>query len=184
MNMRFDTLMLGPDDLELTSEGGAFEFVDGAPLEKNMGAESDAIAATLVSKLISHTRPGKIGRVFGSQTGYRCFPHEPKRVRKPDVSFVLTARLPDGKIPKGDFRIRPDLAVEVTSPNDLCDDMDMKMADYRSAGIPLIWVISPVTKTAQVWHADGTGRMIEPDGTLSGEDVVPGFTCPVADLFE
>jgi Uma2 family endonuclease len=148
MNMVFSPPALDPDDFERTSDGGLYEFVDGVPVEKPMGAESDLIGMNLAIKLAPFCGPGKVGLLFGAQTGYRCFPHEPKRVRKPDVSVVRTDRLPDGKVPKGDFRIRPDLAVEVLSPNDLCDALELKLADYRAAGIPLVWVLSPATRTA------------------------------------
>lgn len=182
--MSMEIALVEPEDLELLSDGGLFEFVHGRPVEKTMGAESDEIAAGILTRLWTHCVPSKLGRVFGSQTGFRCFPHDPRLVRKPDVSFVAADRLPDGKAPKGDFRIRPDLAVEVTSPNDLYDLLDEKLNDYFLAGVPLVWVVGPATKTVLVRRADDSAQVLRGDATLSGESVVPGFACRVGELFE
>ena len=47
----------------------------------------------------------------------------------------------------------------------------------------MIWVIHPEVQVIEVIRADGSGLRIRPGGELSGEDVVPGFRCPVASLF-
>lgn len=39
--------------------------------------------------------------------------------------------------------IRPDLAIEVLSPDDEVQEMLSKIGDYLAAGIPHIWVIDP-----------------------------------------
>lgn len=170
-----------PDDLERLPDD--CEFVRGEPVEKPMGAESDEIAGALLTLLRLHVSQQSLGRVFGSQTGFRCFPHAAKLVRKPDVSFVVTARLPGGKVPKGDFNIAPDFAVESVSPNETYEEVEEKLNDYFRAGVPLVWVISPNSRTVQVRRADGTAAVVRDGGTLSGEGVVPGFACAVADLF-
>ena len=175
--------LMSPDDLLAMPDGEHYELVDGIPLEKSMGAEADEVALGLGGELRAFVRANKLGRMFGSQTGYRCFPHAPNRVRKPDVSFVAAGRLPSGKVPKGDFLIPPDLAVEVISPNDLAENLEERLSDFRKAGVPLIWIVSPGSRTVQIRRADGTAAILDDTGTLSGESVVPGFTCKVADLF-
>lgn len=160
-----------------------FELVDGQLVEKPMGAESDTIALSVGSLLKPFVRQNKLGQAFGSQTGYRCFPHEPKRVRKPDVSFVALDRMEGGVPPKGDFTIAPDLAVEVVSPHDLYEDLEAKVQDYLKAGVKLIWIISPGSKTVLIRRLGGSCAALAADGELSGEQVLPGFVCKVADLF-
>ncbi len=117
-----------------------------------------------------------------SEAGYQCFPHDPGRVRKPDVSFIRYGRLPGGVLPKGWIRIRPDLAVEVASPNDLVDELDEKLADYDKAGVPLIWVIYLGSRQVMVYRADGTVNRLRENDELSGEDVIPGFRCTVREI--
>ena len=70
------------------------------------------------SRLDRFCEEHRVGWALTSEAGYQCFPHEPGRVRKPDVSFIRYGRLPGGVLPKGWAKIRPDLAVEVVSPND------------------------------------------------------------------
>lgn len=175
--------LLEPEDLLRMPDGDHYELIDGVPVEKTMGAEADEIGLVVGSLLLNFVRQHGLGRVYGAATGYQCFPSKPKRVRLPDVSFVAAGRLPGGKSPEGYILIAPDLAVEVVSPRDRYEQVARKVADYKDAKIRLIWVISPKTKTVLVRRADGTLAEIDQSGTLSGEDVVPGFSCPVADLF-
>ena len=175
--------VMEPEDLLRMPDGDHYELIDGKPKEKQMGAESDHIALRLASLLDQFCLRSKCGLVFGSQTGYRCFPGKPKLVRKPDASFVAAGRLPDDKTPKGDIPLAPDLAVEVVSPNDTYEEVAVKVAEFKSANVKLIWVISPETKTVLIRRLDGSCAEVGETGTLSGEDVLPGFTCAVADLF-
>ncbi|MFO0796996.1 MAG: Uma2 family endonuclease [Gemmataceae bacterium] len=175
--------LLEPEELLRMPDGDHYELIDGVPKEKPMGAESDSIAIGLGSLLTAFVKAKKLGLTFGAQTGYQCFPGRPKRVRMPDVSFVAKGRLPDDKPPKGYVSIAPDLAVEVLSPGELAEELAEKLADYRSAGIRLVWVVSPATRMVAIRRADGTLAELDESGTLSGEDVLPGFTCTVAELF-
>jgi Uma2 family endonuclease len=177
------TALLEPDDLVSLLDGGVYELVDGVPVEKKMGAESDRIALRLGGRLDAHCDRTRCGLAFGAQTGYRCFPSKPLQLRKPDVSFIAAGRLADDRAPKGDILIPPDLAVEAVSPNDSYEEVAVKLADYKDAKVRLVWVISPATKTVLIRRADGTLAEVDADGELSGEDVVPGFTCKVAELF-
>ena len=47
----------------------------------------------------------------------------------------------------------------------------------------LVWVIDPEKETAVAYRSLTEGRQILRDQSLDGEDVVPGFTCPLAQLF-
>jgi Uma2 family endonuclease len=170
-----------PDDLLAMPDGDHYELIDGTPKEKRKGARSSEIAGMLVTSLVTFVRRHRRGHVYGPKTGYRSFPNN--RVRKPDISFVVAGRLKDDKSPKGDIDIVPDLAVEVVSPIETYEEVAAKLMDYKSAQVKLIWVISPETKTVMVRRLDGTCAELNETGTLSGEDVLPGFTCPVAELF-
>ncbi|MDY3560631.1 Uma2 family endonuclease, partial [Gemmata sp. JC673] len=77
----------------------------------------------------------------------------------------------------------PDLVVEAVSTHDTYEEVAVKVTEFKSVGVKLIWVISPETRTVLVRRADGTCVELDETGTLSGENVLPGFACPVADLF-
>jgi Uma2 family endonuclease len=181
--MHEEPTLLEPDDLARLPEGDSYELIDGRPVEKHMGAESDRIAVRLGGKLDQFCTQKTGGYVFGSQTGYRCFPSRPRLVRKPDVSLVVRGRLTDEQIPKGDVLIAPDLAVEVVSPNDLYEEIEVKVNEYLGAGVRLVWVVSPEARTVVVRRSNKTCMALNVTDTLSGEDVLPGFSCPVAELF-
>ncbi len=77
----------------------------------------------------------------------------------------------------------PDLAVAVLSPSDTFRDMSRKILSWMDAGVKLIWVIDPQSKLVDAYRADGTGVCFREADTLTGEPVLAGFSCPVADLF-
>src|SRR5438445_234251 len=101
-----------PDDLLMIPDGDSYELVDGQLVEKDMGAESDFLGLRLGFLLAGYVDPRLLGRVLGPQTGYQCFPDAPKKVRKPDLSFIKRGRLPGERIPRGHILIAPDVAVE------------------------------------------------------------------------
>lgn len=172
-----------PEELLAMPDGDRYELIDGIPREKHMGAQSDEIAFTLGVHLKNFTASRKLGRVYGAQTGYQCFPNAPKMVRMPDTSFVAAGRLEGDRTPEGYITIPPDIAVEAVSPNEEYEEVEAKVAAYRSAGVKLIWVVSPKSKTVVIRRLDGTCAEVGEAGELSGEGVLPGFTCKVADLF-
>ena len=79
--------------------------------------------------------------------------------------------------------LAPDLAVEVISPNDLASEVNEKIDEYLSAGVSLVWVIDPDSKTVSVYRKDGSTARLRESDELSGEDVIPGFSCKVNDIF-
>jgi Uma2 family endonuclease len=183
MSERNMPVLLEPDDLLRLPDGDHYELIDGVPLEKEMGAEADEIGMGLGSLMYLFVREHKLGHVFGPTTGYVCFPGRPRLLRQPDVSFVAAGRFDGDKAPKGHITIAPDLAAEVVSPRNPYVSIEAKVAEYRSAGVKLIWIITPETRTVLIRRLDGTCAEVNATGRLSGEDVLPGFTCAVADLF-
>jgi Uma2 family endonuclease len=147
-----------------------------------MGVKSNWVATRLVSRLDRFCEAQRIGWALTSEAGYQCFPHEPERVRKPDVSFIRYGRLPGGVLPEGWAKIPPDLAVEVVSPNDLVDALDEKLQDYEKAGVPLIWVIYLGSRQVMVYRGDGSVSRLRENDEISGEDVIPGFRCTVREI--
>jgi Uma2 family endonuclease len=167
--------------LHMPENRGA-ELVDGHVVEKNTGSESSWIGGGLLVRIANFIRGKRLGRVFGAENGVAIWPERPNQVRKPDVSFVRHGRLPGDRVPKGWQVVVPDLVVEVVSPNDEVDEFERKLAEYRAAGVALIWVIYPGTRAAQVLTP--TRRFdVFPDGSLDGGDILPGFFCSLPELF-
>jgi Uma2 family endonuclease len=123
-----------------------------------------------------------MGSVNGAQGSYQIFPDDPRKVRIPDVSFIRAGQ--EAAVPDGHSRVVPDLVVEVVSPNDSAEEVDAKIQDFLSAGVSLIWVVTPNTRTIRVIRGDGSGEFLRGNATLDGETVLPGFRLALADLFK
>ena len=171
-----------PEDLLAMPDGKSYELVRGRLVERNMGAESSEVGGNLYFHLRLFCRDHDLGIVWPADNGYQCFPHAPGLVRKPDVSFIRRGRLPGDVAPEGWVKIPPDLAVEVVSPGDSAEELKEKLSDYRKAGVPLIWVIYPKARTATILRRDGPITELEEDDVLSGEEIIPGFRCPLREI--
>jgi len=176
-------MSIRPRELERLTDGDEYELIDGRIVEKRGGALMGQIGATLAAFVGQHIWGQKLGHLFGCRAGYKeCFPGRENHLLRPSLSFVAEARIPNGKVPVGDFDIAPDWVAEIIGEQTF-NEVEERVADYRSAGVRLIWIINPSTKSVLVRRLDRTCAELDETGTLDGEDVIPGFTCPVADLF-
>ena len=102
----------------------------------------------------------------------------------PDVSFIAKSRLATTAVEREKYlRGSPDLVVEVLSPWDRSARLHEKLADYVSSGARLIWIINPAERDALVYRTPEADRFLRVTDTLDGEDVLPGFRLPLAELF-
>lgn len=107
---------------------------------------------------------------------------DPDTVRGPDVAvYDDFDSLMDRSLHYDE--VTPLLAVELLSPSERPMRIMRKAADYLAAGTRLVWLIDPETRTALVYRADRVPQVIEADGTLEGEDVLPGFRRKLSDFF-
>src|SRR5439155_15960815 len=156
---------------------------DGHLVEQNMALASGLVAGELLRRLGNFCHEKPIAFPVSSDTTYQCFPDDPMRVRRPDVSAIRFGRLPRNQLYEGHVRIAPDVAVEVVSPNDLFSDVERKVQEYLEAGVQLVWVVNPEIRIVAVHRADGSIAKLHEKDELTGENVLPGFRCPVGDLF-
>lgn len=160
------------------------EFLNGQWVEKPMSMRAGVVGASILTALSVHVRPRRLGLVFNPDGAYRLPGSPSGRIRKPDVSFVATDHLPADRDEDGSWPIAPDLAVEVISPNEEAQDAEQKLDEYLRAGVRLVWVAYLPTRNIWAYRPDGTARRYRAEDTLTGEDVLPGFAVPVAELFE
>jgi Uma2 family endonuclease len=121
-----------------------------------------------------------LGNVFANDTGF-VTELNPDSVRGPDVAYWSYERLPE--VPDDYIRVPPDLAVEVLSSSNRSGQIRQKLIEYFARGVRLVWVADPVDHTVTIYRTPDEGRLLHESATLSGEDVLPGFSCRVADLF-
>ena len=172
-----------PEDLLAMPDEDRYELVNGELVERHMGFRSSRIGGELMLLIGNFCRDNRLGWVLPADAGYRCFPDDPAKVRKPDVSFIRLGRLPPDREPEGYATIAPDLAVEVISPNDLFEEVSEKVQEYLAAGVRLVWVVDPAAQTVHVHRPDGSGTILRARDELTGEDILPGFRARVGDVF-
>lgn len=110
--------------------------------------------------------------------------HDPDVLRGPDVAIVRLERVPKGKGAAGWLEGAPDVAVEVVGGTQSISELAKKALEYLRAGGRSVWVLDPEPQRVIVFTLPNQIRILECDGTLDGEDVLPGFTCQVAQFFE
>jgi Uma2 family endonuclease len=165
--------------LQLPRDGRKYELVDGEIVVSPAGYRHGRTIVRLTVLLANHVQAHKLGDVLDSSTGFRL---PGKNVRSPDVSFVVAERCPRPE-PVGFVEIPPDLAVEVLSGDDARKILD-KVGEYLKAGVRLVWVIDPEKRKAVVYRSLMDVHEVAEDGSLSGEDVVPGFSCRLSEILE
>ena len=163
--------------LENDLEG--YEYVKGELVPMSPASmEHGEISSNVILHLSLHVFEHWLGRLYTAGTTF----HLGDRVVKPDVAFVSTERLPKNR--RKGSPIPPDLAIEIVSPTDKQYNVTEKAFAYLKAGTPLVWVIEPAAKTVMVYRSETDFTLLSCEDTLTGEDVVEGFACSVAELFE
>jgi len=106
----------------------------------------------------------------------------PDTVVGPDVAYYTDANTFEELHPRwGD--VPPVLAVEVLSPSDRQSEVSEKVSDYLRTGVKLVWLVDYEGRKVTVYRTSVPLVVIDENGELSGEDVLPGFTCRVGDFF-
>jgi Uma2 family endonuclease len=123
--------------------------------------------------------------VVRTETGY-WLSAAPDNVRAPDISFVSKERLAQERVVDGFVAQAPDLAVEVTSPNDRESDIAEKVELYLASGVRRVWVLRPDRRTVTVHRPGGDSHTYAVGDSLLSDDAtfsVEGFELPLATLF-
>jgi Uma2 family endonuclease len=157
------------------------ELVDGTLVEKTVGMRESVLAMALGGLIREFVRARKLGIVTGEQGGMEILL---ALVRMPDVAFISWDRLPGRRIPEDAYpAIVPNLVVEVLSPNNSRDEMIRKRQEYFDAGVELVWMVNPRSRSVDVYVSPTQFTPLMETDTLDGGTVLPGFTLPLRDLF-
>ena len=172
-----------PADLLAMPDSSGVELVDGNLVEKPVSALSAFVETKILARLENFCDARKTAVVLSSTNGIQCFPNEPNKVRKPDAAVFKRERFTREHLMEGFVSIAPDLAVEVVSTHDEFAEVIEKVEEYLAAGIPLVWIIDPENEIVIIHRRDGSVTKLRKNDELSGENILPGFTCKVAELF-
>jgi Uma2 family endonuclease len=159
------------------------ELIHGRIIEKVPTEFHGVIAGNALYYLKGFTRANGIKAYIGPEIRYQM-PGDDDNSRLPDVSV----RLADGQIVRqGAVERMPDLAIEIQSPDDSPEALRDRMEYYLRNGTRLGWILYSKTRTAEACTLDQADRMhieaLGSDESLTGGDVLPGFSVKVSELF-
>ena len=159
--------------LELTATG---ELIVMAPA----GYESSEKNLDLATDVNIWNRQIKLGRAFDSSGGF-TLPNG--AVRSPDVTWIEKSKL--ANVPAGvKFpQVIPDFVIELRSDTDRMLKLREKMEEYRANGVRLGWLIDPQQQQVEIYRLGRDVEVLQSPITLSGEDVLPGFSLDVSSIF-
>ena len=176
-------LMTAEELLELPQDHMRHELVKGElrtmpPAGHTHGFLGHEIALSLGS----HVKANRLGRVYLAETGFTVS-KKPDTVLAPDAAFVSTERLALATRKEGYFPGVPDLAVEVISPSDRYSEVEEKVRLWLQYGTRMVIVVDPRTQTLKVYRSPHDIQVLTKEDTLEVDDVIPGWTLSLAELF-
>jgi Uma2 family endonuclease len=171
-------------DLEaLPEDGYIHELVNGEIIvsPKNSYSHGD-ICAQLLTALRTYAQDHKLGAVWDSSTGFWM---RNRNCRAPDVSFISKARLRGFRRRASQFFPEaPDLAVEILARSNTPAEIRQRLDDFFDSGTQLAWIIHPEEQFVEVCTSPIQRRTLGPGAFLDGQQLLPGFRFPIADLFK
>jgi Uma2 family endonuclease len=159
--------------LELTADG---ELLTMSPA----GHESSEQNADLTIELGIWNRTTRQGRVFDSSGGFTL---PSGAVRSPDVTWIETSKLANVAAGVKFPLVVPDFVIELRSQSDSLKTLQEKMEEYRTNGVRLGWLIDPQQKQVEIYRLERDKEILQSPTTLSGEDVLPGFTLELSAIW-
>ena len=171
------------DQLRMCESGDRLvELIDGTLVRKTMGKREGNFALTLGAILWLWNKRVNAGELSGADGPYRI---APGLVRLPDISFTAWSSLPNPTAHlQAVAEYSPDLAVEILSEFDRPAALQRKIQGYFTNGTKLVWVVDPRAYTVAVYTSASNSTTLTRADTLGGSDVLPGFSLPLAELFE
>jgi Uma2 family endonuclease len=178
------TRQLSIEEFERLDEPGyRIELSNGRLVREPLAGHTHGRIASRIDFLLRQfVQQGDLGEVYGAETGF-VLNREARIVRGPDVAFVSRERiLPD--LPEhGYFPGPPDLAVEVVSPTNTASLLQAKILDYLRAGVRLVWVVYPETRTISEHSSLAQSRFLGAGDELDGGSLLPGLRVPIDEVF-
>lgn len=174
--------------LALPDNGMERWLIDGELREKPMTVRnrfhSDIMVC--VGTVLKNWRDGQAGprgKVYCGEAGVRLR-RDPDLTVGADVVYaspeLVAAQTDQTTLVEG----IPALLVEILSPSTTVEEINEKLASYRTAGVPHVWVIDPYLHTLVVHRPDELPVLLNPNQEVTAEPHLPGFRVPVSRLFE
>lgn len=172
------------DYLRLPDDGRRYEVIRGVLyLAASPNYDHQLAHSRLFRALSNHIAENRLGVLLSAPFDV-LLPEGIATPVEPDLLYIREENRPR----RGDknFQGVPDLLVEVLSPYTRTYDRKTKLAAYRDAGVPELWLVDPQTLSVAIYGwKDGQFTEIERggEGDEVGSAVLPGFRVQVGELF-
>ena len=176
-------LMTASELMALPDDGNRYELIRGelitmAPASAPHGGVTDRIGRRIGNFVEAHN----LGRTYAAETGV-FIEHDPDTVRAPDYAFISRERIAGASVSSGYSEIIPDLVVEVVAGDYRSSVVDAKTRMWLDAGVRLVLVAYVGSEEIAAHYDDATVERFGIDDTFTCGAVLPGFSCPVSDIF-
>ena len=145
------------------------------------GWKHGKIVGNLHGILWHHVQKNKLGVVFGAKPVSGSAVNRTRSA--PDVAFIARDNLPEKEPVEAYWPGRPDLAVEVLSPDDRPREVEEKTKTCLAAGTKMVWVVDPKLRGVSLYRSPTDVVVKTGADVLDGGNVVAGFRCPPAEIF-
>jgi len=167
----FEAYALANSDFIMEQEvDGTIKII--SPVGGRSGNRENQFNANLTLHERSHS-----GQSFSGSTGFRL---PDGSTKSPDAAYVSEAQLSQlTEEERSKFlRVVPEFIVEVRSPSAPLAELEAKMRDtWIANGVKLAWLADVDHDRLWIYRADHSVELVTPlDRTLTGEEVLPGFT--------
>jgi Uma2 family endonuclease len=146
------------------------------------GSDTGNKNADILGQLWLWNRQTQLGQIFDSSSGF----HLPNGAdRSPDVSWISQDRwdtlTPEEK--SGFAPLCPDFVLELRSKHDSLESLQQKMQEYQENGAKLGWLIDRTRKKVEIYRPKKSVEVQNSPNSLSGEDILPGFTLDLSEIW-
>jgi Uma2 family endonuclease len=131
--------------------------------------------------LFIYLQANRIGRALTGEVGI-ITKRQPYTVRAADVVFISHERLAEAQ-PEGYLDVAPELVIEIMSPSNSWTETQEKLADYFAIGVKMVWVVDLQLEQIHVYRSLEEIQLFRLDDELTAEEILPGFTLPLTDIF-
>jgi len=132
---------------------------------------ADLVTGRIIARLDAYLERNPLGRLFTAGPGFT-----------PTISFIKRERLPDPP-PATAPDLVPDLMVDVLTPDQRPKEILARITDWLRAGTDVVWVFEPQRSVARIYRREGTEEFIAAEGAMRGEELLPGLSFPLTEVF-
>ncbi len=177
-------LLTAEDLLALPDDGKRHELVRGELIEMPPPGVMHGIVVGNFGLLLSaFVRQNNLPFVVTFEVGI-YIEQDPDTVRAADFALISHERVQE-PLPRRGYvaGLIPDLVVEVISPGYSATAANARALMWIDAGARLVLTAYIADRTIVANRDDGTVQRFGVNDTLTGDPVLAGFACPVADIF-